>query len=269
MAIWKIMTVDGPRLASGRVDDGPKTMLPAELSIDDLLAGRSEFTFAQASVAADGDPVPADARLLAPLGTQEVWAAGVTYLRSRAARMEESTAPDHYDRVYMSDRPELFFKAAAWRVRASGESVGIRDDSTWNVPEPELAVVANAQGEVVAYTIGNDMSSRSIEGDNPLYLPQAKVYRHSTALGPCLVGVEEAPPEDRLVVRLTINRAGEELFDESIVARYRPGPIRGNEDWLAGSQVRTDIGPFVGVLDVSGWEVLVDCSLDCQVPPVE
>jgi 2-dehydro-3-deoxy-D-arabinonate dehydratase len=125
--------------------------------------------------------------LLPPIGTQEVWAAGVTYLRSKVARMEESKAAgggDFYDKVYDADRPELFFKSMPHRVVAHGQPVRIRRDSKWNVPEPELALLVNSLGVIAGYTIGNDMSSRDIEGENPLYLPQAKVYDGSCALGP-------------------------------------------------------------------------------------
>ena len=132
--------------------------------------------------------------LLAPVEEQEVWAAGVTYLRSKAARMEESNfSATAYDRVYDAERPELFFKAPPPKVVAPGDPVGIRRDARWSVPEPELALVINSRGQVVGYTIGNDMSSRDIEGENLLYLPQAKIYHRSCALGPCIrVGVGEA-----------------------------------------------------------------------------
>jgi len=125
----------------------------------------------------------------APIGNQEIWAAGVTYLRSKEARMEESKqsgGSDFYAKVYEADRPELFFKSTASRCVGSGQSVYIRRDSAWNVPEPELTLFANRSGKIVGYTIGNDMSSRDIEGDNPLYLPQAKSYDGSAAIGPCL-----------------------------------------------------------------------------------
>ena len=126
-------------------------------------------------------------KILPPVERQEVWAAGVTYLRSKTARMEESkSAATAYDKVYEAARPELFFKSVAEKVVAPGDPVGIRKDAVWSVPEPELALVFNSKGRVVAYTIGNDMSSRDIEGENPLYLPQAKVYHRSCALGPVL-----------------------------------------------------------------------------------
>jgi 2-dehydro-3-deoxy-D-arabinonate dehydratase len=130
---------------------------------------------------------PAACELLAPVESQEVWASGVTYQRSREARMAESADSDVYAYVYSAERPELFFKAAGWRVVAPGGEVGVRPDSSWDVPEPELAVLSNSRDEVVAYSCGNDMSSRSIEGENPLYLPQAKVYDRSCSIGPAAV----------------------------------------------------------------------------------
>jgi 2-dehydro-3-deoxy-D-arabinonate dehydratase len=129
---------------------------------------------------------PAQSPRLAPVESQEVWGAGVTYYRSRQARMDEAVAKDVYSRIYDASRPELFFKAAGWRVVGDGGMIGIRADSTWTVPEPELAVLANASAEVVGYACGNDMSSRSIEAENPLYLPQAKIYRDSCSVGPAI-----------------------------------------------------------------------------------
>lgn len=153
--------------------------------------------------------------ILAPIDTQEVWAAGVTYLRSRNARMEESTQKDVYDLVYEADRPEIFFKATPNRVSGPGEAIAIRADSGWDVPEPELTLVLNAMGELVGYTIGNDVSSRTIEGENPLYLPQAKLYSQSAALGPVIVTVDEISNAGNLTIELTIRRDGEVLFQES------------------------------------------------------
>jgi 2-dehydro-3-deoxy-D-arabinonate dehydratase len=137
-----------------------------------------------------------------------VWAAGVTFRRSRDARLEESSGLDAYDKVYLAERPELFLKALPGTARGPGEPIGVRADSAWDVPEPELAVVADRRGEIVAYTIGDDVSSRSIEGENPLYLPQAKLYRGSCALGPCLVPVAEAPDPAEMRISLTIERTG-------------------------------------------------------------
>jgi 2-dehydro-3-deoxy-D-arabinonate dehydratase len=147
--------------------------------------------------------------LLAPVdGRTEVWAAGVTYARSRAAREEESTVAGLYDRVYEADRPELFFKSVAWRVVTDGQPVAIREDSELNVPEAELALVVNAGGEIVGYGVCNDMSSRSIEGDNPLYLPQAKIYAGSCALAPGIRPAWEVPDPGRLGIEVTVTRQG-------------------------------------------------------------
>jgi 2-dehydro-3-deoxy-D-arabinonate dehydratase len=150
--------------------------------------------------------------LAAPAESQEVWAAGVTYLRSREARLVETAEQRIYAHVYESERPELFFKCAGWRVVPDRGDVGIRSDSTWNVPEPELAVLANARGEVVAYACGNDMSSRSIEGENPLFLPQAKVYDRSCAIGPAAVLAWHVDVSSARV-RMSIERKGRSVFD--------------------------------------------------------
>jgi 2-dehydro-3-deoxy-D-arabinonate dehydratase len=149
-------------------------------------------------------------RVLAPIdGQTEVWAAGVTYRRSEEARVEESATPDIYSRVYRAERPELFFKANARRVAHPNAPVAVRSDSRWDVPEPELAIVINAGGEIVGYTIGNDVSSRSIEGENPLYLPQAKVYAGCCALGPAITPVWEVADPYVLGIRMRIERGGQ------------------------------------------------------------
>ncbi|MBK6936900.1 MAG: fumarylacetoacetate hydrolase family protein [Chitinophagaceae bacterium] len=145
-------------------------------------------------------------QILAPVGSQEIWAAGVTYLRSKVARMEESEksgASVFYDKVYEAERPELFFKATAYRTAGYNDLVRIRKDSTWNVPEPELTLVVTSSRKIVGYSIGNDMSSRSIEGENPLYLPQAKVYDKCAAIGPCvLVSEKPLPPETGIYISI-------------------------------------------------------------------
>ena len=159
------------------------------------------------------DTLHAD-ELLAPIGSQEVWAAGVTYYRSRNARMEESKdagGGSFYDRVYSAERPELFFKATASRVAGPGGEVRIRSDAKWSVPEPELTLVVNPRGEILGYTIGNDMSSRDIEGENPLYLPQEKVYHRSCALGPSILLAHE-PLAKATGIQIRIERAGETVF---------------------------------------------------------
>jgi 2-dehydro-3-deoxy-D-arabinonate dehydratase len=152
--------------------------------------------------------------LLAPITKQEVWAAGVTYLRSREARMDESAGGgSFYDKVYTAARPELFLKATPHRVAGPNEPIRIRRDSRWNVPEPELALVVNPRGKIVAFTVGNDVSSRDIEGENPLYLPQAKVYMKSCALGPALILAEAVDDPSSLLIRLTIRRGDAVAFE--------------------------------------------------------
>lgn len=172
--------------------------------------------------------------LLPPLGSQEVWAAGVTYLRSRDARMEESEdigAADCYQRVYEAERPELFFKSLPHRVAGHNENVRIRKDSTWNVPEPELALYINAHGNIQAYTIGNDMSSRSIEGENPLYLPQAKMYERSAAIGPCLY-VTDKPISLDTAIKMNIYRDGEKMFDDATTLAKMKRSLIELANWL-------------------------------------
>jgi 2-dehydro-3-deoxy-D-arabinonate dehydratase len=159
------------------------------------------------------DPIASNRTLRPPIGSQEVWAAGVTYFRSRSARIEESKSSgdgDFYDRVYSAERPELFFKATPNRVVGHHGKVAIREDATWSVPEPELTLLVSAKGKIIGYTVGNDMSSRDIEGENPLYLPQAKVYNRSCALGP---GILVSPkPLPTTQIRLEILRGGQEVF---------------------------------------------------------
>ena len=165
--------------------------------------------------------------LLAPVGGQEVWAAGVTYERSRQARAGESHQTGgsaFYDRVYEAERPELFLKAAGWRVKGPGEPVRVRRDARWSVPEPELALYVNERGEIVGWTIGNDVSSRDIEAENPLYLPQAKIYDGSCALGPAVL-VAEGPLPPQTAIELRVLRAGAVAFEGgTTLARMRRTP---------------------------------------------
>lgn len=164
--------------------------------------------------------------ILAPIQSQEVWAAGVTYLRSMEARKEESKEAgggSFYDKVYSAERPEIFFKATPHRVVGHGGKVRIRKDSSWNVPEPELTLVINNRGRIVGYTIGNDMSSRSIEGENPLYLPQAKTYDGSAAIGPCVYIVKE-PFSPHTIIEMEINRSGKNLYKDAVeIGRMKRG----------------------------------------------
>jgi 2-dehydro-3-deoxy-D-arabinonate dehydratase len=177
--------------------------------------------------------------MLPPLESQEVWAAGVTYRRSREARMEESEREaDVYDRVYRAERPELFFKATAHRVVGHGGEVGIRSDSEWNVPEAELALAIGSRGQIFGYSIGNDMSSRSIEGENPLYLPQAKIYDGSCALGPSLLVTGEPLPSST-EISILVGRRGGVAFE----GKTRLSEMRRRPPELAGYLFRDNSFP--------------------------
>ena len=193
--------------------------------------------------------------LLAPMGNQEIWAAGVTYYRSRTARMEESQdagGADFYDKVYAADRPELFFKATASRVSNPGETVNIRKDSTWDVPEPELTLLISPSGKVQGFTVGNDMSSRSIEGENPLYLPQAKVYQGCAAVGPCILIQDEMLP-DSSKISLEIVRNGKiEASGETGLDQMKRKP-QELADWL----FRANTFP-IGCLMMTGTGIVPD-----------
>src|SRR5438552_1998738 len=186
-----------------------------------------------------------EVRLCAPVERQEVWAAGVTYLRSKTARIEESDfCASAYDKVYGADRPELFFKSMPEKVVAHGDPVGIRRDARWNVPEPELALVLNSRGEIVGHTIGNDMSSRDIEGENLLYLPQAKIYARSCALGPWIhLGASESTARD-LSIRLEIRRNGHGVFSGETLVNQ----IKRRFEELAGFLFRSQVFPYGAVL---------------------
>ena len=193
-------------------------------AIGDLEAVANSAAKRYAVAQFNAEPNDDVAHWLPPCDTQEVWAAGVTYERSRAARQEESQdGGDIYARVYNAERPELFFKSQGAKVVPPFGYVGIRRDATWNVPEPELVLVLNPRMEVVGFTVGNDMSSRDIEGENPLYLPQAKVYKASCALGP---GILLAPSDEwpQMTIKLTIARAGQDVFSGEITtARIKRG----------------------------------------------
>ena len=235
VALWRVEVGGRPLLARGPADAGPSELLAPEATVDGLLGGGAGALAEMLEGPATG-PVPAGARTLVPVGSQPVWAAGVTFARSRDARLEESRGLDAYDKVYLAERPELFLKALPGTARGPGQPIAVRADSDWDVPEPELAVVADCRGEIVAYTIGNDMSSRSIEGENPLYLPQAKVYLGSCALGPALVPVGEAPTFEDLQIRLVVVRDGGEAFADTVPLadmRRRPAEL---VDWLFRTQ---------------------------------
>jgi 2-dehydro-3-deoxy-D-arabinonate dehydratase len=190
-----------------------------DTSLDALIDHPNLFEYL-ASIAANSAPQEKidQSSFEAPIEHQEVWASGVTYYRSRSARIEESKdagGGDFYDRVYLAERPELFFKAVAHKVAGPDSAVRIRGDAKWSVPEPELTLVVNPRGTIIGYTIGNDMSSRDIEGANPLYLPQAKVYDRSCALGPGIL-IQEEPMPSTTQISMTILRAGNAAFSGSI-----------------------------------------------------
>ncbi len=184
-----------------------------ELSLAEIMSGES------------------DAVLDMPFEPPEVWAAGVTYKTSEMERRRESETPDVYSMVYSAERPEVFFKATPDRCVGPNDSVGIREDSNWNVPEPELAFVLYG-GEIIGYTIGNDMSSRQIEGENPLYLPQAKVFNRCCAIGPCFVTAESFDDPHGLAVSCTITRDGEEVFSGSTNTSEMARTCQELADWL-------------------------------------
>lgn len=212
-ALFRVEHTTGARLARGPAEAGPAELLSTTTDVDELLAAGGAAVHRVLAEPAAGS-VATGTPVLAPVAGQEVWASGVTFERSRVARNEEAGGVDYYDKVYDAARPELFVKASPGRVRGPGTPIGVRVDSGWDVPEPELALIADAAGELVGYTVGDDVSSRSIEGENPLYLPQAKVYTGSCALGPGLVPVDAAQPLAELQVQLTIRRAGAVLFTD-------------------------------------------------------
>ena len=215
--------------------DGVLSNLPDDTSLDALL--RLSLDELRRFLDEDRPPASlrADAVIEAPIQNQEVWAAGVTYQRSLEARTDEAVSADPYDRVYTAQRPEIFFKATAARTRGPGQAVYIRSDSTWDVPEPELAVLCNSQLEVVGYTIGNDVSSRSIEGENPLYLPQAKVFDGCCALGPAVVLAWDFSPLDRKI-ELEIRRNAGVVYRSETTTSAMRRPIAELVSYLGRDQ---------------------------------
>ncbi len=219
MKLAKVILPDETRRIA--VVDG-ETVQPLDLgqvdncrSLSDILHSADPAGLAKFLISPDEEPLALSAvRLLAPLDHQEVWAAGVTYKRSQVARMEESeSGASHYDKVYTADRPELFFKGMANRVSGPGEPVRVRRDSDWTVPEPEVTLVIAPNLKLVGFTIGNDMSARDIEGENPLYLPQAKVYDQCCGLGPWILLADEPFERTSTKVELVIRRDGDTVFE--------------------------------------------------------
>lgn len=259
MYLTRHNTNDGPRWAL----DG--LYLPKGFSLGFLLGleKTAVFSVLGAMKGEGGGETAVDDPLLPPIeASQEVWASGVTYLRSRQARQAESSVADVYQRVYEAERPELFFKALGWRTAGSGQPLRIRHDSSWNVPEPELTLVINAFGDIVGYCAGNDMSSRSIEGENPLYLPQAKTYRGACGLGP---GLWLAPdlPLTQMPIKLEIERGNAAVFagqTNSDQMKRTPSEL---VDWL-GRELDFPQGVFL----LTGTGLVPDESFTLQVGDV-
>ena len=231
MKLFRYQAADGARVGM-ETDEGRfdlRGLSPHFNSIGAWLGEAQPATLARIASrnAAAFDAMRGDVVILPPVdGQMEVWAAGVTYERSKVARQEESEGGgDFYDRVYHADRPELFFKSPAYRVVGPDAPVRIRRDSTWNVPEPEMTLIVSAGGQIVGVTVGNDMSSRSIEGENPLYLPQAKTYDGACALGPAILVVEDPAILRDLPIRLEIQRDGATAWEgETSTARMKRTP---------------------------------------------
>jgi 2-dehydro-3-deoxy-D-arabinonate dehydratase len=201
-------------------------------TLTDVLHADDPAGLARSLTGDESFPV-AEVTLLPPVDRQEVWAAGVTYKRSKIAREAESAgAARFYDLVYTAPRPELFFKALAHRVAGPGGTVHVRRDSHWSIPEPEFTLVLSPKLQIVGYTIGNDMSSRDIEGENPLYLPQAKYYDNSCAIGPAITLAADLPPREQVNIHLTINRAGAAVFDGSTTLASMARTFEDLVSWL-------------------------------------
>jgi 2-dehydro-3-deoxy-D-arabinonate dehydratase len=211
--------------------EGQKVRLLLASSLSEILHDPDP---AAAAVSRLSDVLPLEeVALLAPVDQQEIWAAGVTYKRSREARERESVgAARFYDLVYTAQRPELFLKATPQRVVDPGDVVHIRRDSRWSVPEPELALVINPELRIVGYTIGNDMSARDIEGENPLYLPQAKIYDRSCAVGPVITLAGALPPRNHVEIRLSIERRGALVFEGATTLESMARPLEDLVSWL-------------------------------------
>jgi 2-dehydro-3-deoxy-D-arabinonate dehydratase len=241
MKLCRFQTGSFPARPGALTDDGHVLDLSAA-GVESLSALFEEASPAARMAELSGRDLPRFAldavQLLAPVDQQEVWAAGVTYLRSKKARMEESDfSASAYDRVYEAERPEIFFKSLPQKVVGPGEPVGIRKDARWNVPEPELALVLNSRAEIVGCTIGNDMSSRDIEGENLLYLPQAKTYHRSCALGPCIRLLQSEEEARSWAISILIQRAGETVFSGQTAVNQIKRSFRELADFLFRSQV--------------------------------
>jgi len=237
MKLAKVLTADHHTAVAVIEDDQarilPGMSSPADMQLTALLEANDPLATVQKLLPKSKTVRVDQVRLLAPIDQQEVWAAGVTYKRSQVARMEESeSAASHYDKVYVAPRPEIFFKATPSRVVAPGQPVRVRADSNWSVPEPELALVINSRLDIVGYTIGNDMSARDIEGENPLYLPQAKVYRQCCALGPWISVMNAPLPVADTVISMQITRGADTLFQANTTLAQMHRSLPELVSWL-------------------------------------
>ncbi|MCE9533140.1 MAG: fumarylacetoacetate hydrolase family protein [Planctomycetes bacterium] len=233
MQLARVRRANG-EIAFGAVHNERISIFAWPGTLGDLLASPDPAGLAGQLLAASKATEPlASLKVLAPVDQQEVWAAGVTYKRSKVAREEESVgAAQFYDKVYTAPRPELFLKATASRVVAPGDPVRIRHDSKWNVPEPELTLVISPALKIVGYTIGNDMSSRDIEGENPLYLPQAKIYNGACSIGPVITLASAMPALPGVEIRLTINRGGKPSFEGTTTLAQMARTPESLVEWL-------------------------------------
>ena len=257
MKLAKVRLADGATHVAEVSDTGVRLLDLTQVdncrTLSDVLHAPDPPALARFLIDPGSGPIkPNEVEFLAPIDRQEVWAAGVTYKRSQVARMEESEhGASHYDRVYSADRPELFFKATPHRVAGPNQPVRVRSDSRWSVPEPEFTLVINPQGRIVGYTIGNDMSARDIEGENPLYLPQAKVYRQCCALGPCVLLTDVELDLAATTIRLVIERNGKEVF----AGETDLGRLNRKLEELAGWLLRENEFP-AGVLLLTGTGIV-------------
>jgi 2-dehydro-3-deoxy-D-arabinonate dehydratase len=261
------LTTPALQLVRLEIDGQPRWAVRTEAGDAPLRVGLAELLRlslpeARASVESAGAATDVGGTLLPPVDTQEVWGAGVTYERSRDGRIEESTDGGIYDRIYEARRPELFLKATAQRVVGDGGAVGVRADSPWNAPEPELGLVLNAAGEIFGYLVGNDVSSRSIEGENPLYLPQAKVYDRSCALGQGIVPVwaAPAPPFD---IACRVQRGNEVAFQGSTSTASITRRFEDLANWLLAALAFPD-----GVVLLTGTGIVPDESFNLRAGDV-
>ncbi|HEX4607031.1 MAG TPA: fumarylacetoacetate hydrolase family protein [Urbifossiella sp.] len=250
MQFGKVRRPDGQvgvvLVESGNAFDLDLKRKPGVATLADILHAPDPARLARELIDAGATTIPAAGQaFLAPVDRQEVWAAGVTYKRSKVAREEESKgAAQFYDKVYSAPRPELFLKATPARVVHPGDPVRVRADSTWSVPEPELALVVSPDLRIVGYTVGNDMSARDIEGENPLYLPQAKIYKQSCAVGPLITLAAKMPPLAGVEIKLVIRRAGAVAFEGTTTLAQMARTPESLVEWLGKENTFPD-GAFL------------------------